>query len=190
VLGITSEGIKTYQDSQLSTNNKAKRYELSKKERFLGAHMLPETFIVDMIADMLPSRISADGKRLSFSQKCQILRSAGEWSMGLRAENIEHSIHNAYVSLIERAEHFIYIENQFFVSSVCGSPVENTIAQAIVDRVTRAIIHKEQFKVIVVLPLLPGFEGGIDSSNANVLRIQLGWQHETIHRGKNSIMKQ
>ncbi|CAN1129823.1 Phospholipase D zeta 1 [Linum perenne] len=42
------------------------------------------------------------------SCQCQILRSVSQWSAG--TSQTEESIHNAYFSLIEKAEHFIYIE--------------------------------------------------------------------------------
>jgi len=41
----------------------------------------------------------------------QIVRSSADWSSGILTE---HSIQNAYKEVIQRAEHFIYIENQFF----------------------------------------------------------------------------
>lgn len=40
--------------------------------------------------------------------KCQIIRSVSQWSAGTNQP--EDSIHQAYCSLIENAEHFIYIE--------------------------------------------------------------------------------
>ncbi|OMJ91836.1 hypothetical protein SteCoe_5508 [Stentor coeruleus] len=120
--------------------------------------------------------------------ECQVIRSAGTWSLGL--ERPEHSIHTAYLNLIDEADHFIYIENQFFISSTAGNPVKNSIAQALVDRIKIAALNKEKFKVIVVLPLLPGFSGGIDEAAASVLRIQLHWLYATISRGENSILKQ
>lgn len=46
----------------------------------------------------------------------QVLRSASPWSIGLNQDKVECSIYNAYVDLIQRAQHFIYIENQFFIS--------------------------------------------------------------------------
>lgn len=36
------------------------------------------------------------------------------------AKRNESSILTAYLSLIDAAEHFIYIENQFFISSITG----------------------------------------------------------------------
>lgn len=40
--------------------------------------------------------------------RCQVIRSVGQWSAGTSQK--EESIHTAYFSLIEKAEHFIYIE--------------------------------------------------------------------------------
>ena len=114
--------------------------------------------------------------------------------MGLKPRLTEKSIQNAYIELIDKSEHFIYIENQFFVSSLAGSPVSNKIAEALVRRIKRAIQEEEndpsrRFKVCVVLPLLPGFEGGIEEKGSNVMRIQLSWEYSTINRGKNSIIE-
>ena len=64
----------------------------------------------------------------------QICRSAGPWSMGT-PDRVEHSIQNAYLKgswhpcrqmivangagllAIQLSEHFVYIENQFFITS-------------------------------------------------------------------------
>lgn len=45
----------------------------------------------------------------------QVLRSVGEWSAGCATES---SIYHAYVHAILNANHFIYIENQYFLSSL------------------------------------------------------------------------
>lgn len=45
------------------------------------------------------------------TQKVQILRSSTVWSQGV---DVERSIQDAYLESIAKAEHFIYIENQFF----------------------------------------------------------------------------
>lgn len=95
---------------------------------------------------------------------CQILRSASLWSTGLAKGTEERSIYEAYITLIAYSEHFIYIENQFFISNAGGltnedSTVENRIAEALVLRIKKAHESKEKFRVIIVLPLLPGFEG-------------------------------
>lgn len=120
--------------------------------------------------------------------ECQLLRSGGSWSLGL--EDPEISIHTAYLRLIDSADHFIYIENQFFISSTAGRPVRNQIAQALVERIKVAAEKKEEFRVIVVLPLLPAFEGSVDDSAAAVLRVELYWEYATICRGTSSLLEQ
>ena len=45
------------------------------------------------------------------SVRAQIVRSSDDWSSGILNE---HSIQNAYCEVIRNAEHFVYIENQFF----------------------------------------------------------------------------
>ena len=44
----------------------------------------------------------------------QIVRSSADWSSGIL---LEHSIQNAYIEVIRNAQHFVYIENQFFSKS-------------------------------------------------------------------------
>ena len=62
------------------------------------------------------------------------------------------------------------------MSSLAGAPVSNKIAEALVKRIKRAITEEEQdsskkFKICVIMPLLPGFEGGIEEKGSNVMRI-------------------
>ncbi|CAD8096905.1 unnamed protein product [Paramecium primaurelia] len=119
----------------------------------------------------------------------QILRSASNWSIGCSSANTEFSIQIAYTHLISEAQNFIYIENQFFISAVNNSPIiENKVALALVQRIKKAALKKEKFKVIVFLPLLPGFAGEIDKDSA-VLKVQLHWEYLTISRGGNSIIE-
>ena len=48
----------------------------------------------------------------------QVVRSCSSWSAG--QDLTEYSIQRALVATIEEAEHYVYIENQFFVSYVKG----------------------------------------------------------------------
>jgi phosphatidylserine/phosphatidylglycerophosphate/cardiolipin synthase-like enzyme len=68
-----------------------------------------------------------------------LLRSASKWSLGVEPEE---SIHKALADAILGARHFVYIENQFFISGTAGQGVRNCIGQAIVDRISRAIMAK------------------------------------------------
>ncbi|CAM0881074.1 unnamed protein product [Alopecurus aequalis] len=120
--------------------------------------------------------------------RCQVIRSVGPWSAG--TTQIEGSIHNAYFSLIEKAEHFVYIENQFFISGLSGDDtIKNRVLEALYRRILRAEKEKKRFRVIIVIPLLPGFQGGIDDGGAASVRAIMHWQYRTICRGPNSILE-
>ena len=67
----------------------------------------------------------------------QIVRSMCQWSGGIRM--IEESIQQAYIESIENAKHYVYIENQFFISlSVSNSTVSNRVGEALFQRILRA----------------------------------------------------
>ncbi|KAG1371287.1 Phospholipase D zeta 2 [Cocos nucifera] len=120
--------------------------------------------------------------------RCQVIRSAGQWSAG--TSQTEESIHNAYFSVIEKAEHFVYIENQFFISGLSGDDtIGNRVLEALYRRIMRAEKEKRCFRVIIIIPLLPGFQGGIDDAGAASVRAIMHWQYRTICRGPNSILQ-
>ncbi|CAI9119042.1 OLC1v1020696C1 [Oldenlandia corymbosa var. corymbosa] len=119
--------------------------------------------------------------------RCQVIRSVSQWSAG--TSQTENSIHNAYCSLIEKAEHFVYIENQFFISGLSGDEIiKNRVLEALYRRIMRAYNEKKCFRVIVVIPLLPGFQGGVDDGGAASVRAIMHWQYRTICRGHSSIL--
>ena len=132
----------------------------------------------------------ADLESLGLNGTCevQILRSACEWSLGTPGAT-EHSILNAYVKLIEQSEHFIYVENQFFISSceVEGTRIENTIGDALVERINRAFQKKEDWRAIVVIPLMPGFQNTVDQQDGTSVRLIMQCQFRSICRGEASI---
>jgi phospholipase D1/2 len=118
-----------------------------------------------------------------FKCTCQVLRSITDWSGS--SNNLEQSIYTAMVDLISKAKYYIYIEQQFFISSTSGGGVSNTIAEVILQKIRTAIIQNEVFRVFVILPNHP--EGLIqDSSIQQVLK----WQYKTINRGKTSLISQ
>ncbi|KAJ2372249.1 hypothetical protein IW150_004209, partial [Coemansia sp. RSA 2607] len=122
--------------------------------------------------------------------RTQVLRSSAEWSLGISKES---SIHTAYCEMIRNAKHFIYIENQFFISNAredAGYTIKNRIAEAIVDRIKRAHRHGEKFRIIVLMPLMPAFEGDVNAAGAATLKLVMHWQYQTICRGDHSIAAQ
>ena len=68
--------------------------------------------------------------------------------------------------------------------------IENKIVECLVERISRAHSKGEKFRVIVVLPLLPGFEGDISNPDSTVLRIQVHHQYNSISRGGKSLFEQ
>nr|KAJ0216875.1 hypothetical protein LSAT_V11C300110150 [Lactuca sativa] len=119
--------------------------------------------------------------------RCQVIRSVSLWSAG--TSQVEGSIHNAYCSLIEKAEHLVYIENQFFISGLSGDEIiRNRVLDALYKRILRAYQERQCFRAIIVIPLLPGFQGGLDDGGAASVRAIMHWQYRTISRGPNSIL--
>lgn len=119
---------------------------------------------------------------------CQIVRSCSKWSHGVA---IEHSIQNAYVEVIQRSQHFVYIENQFFITATGDSqkPVRNKIGAALVDRIVRAARNGEKYKVIVIIPAVPAFAGDLKDDASLGTRAIMEFQYNSINRGGHSIME-
>ncbi|XP_018311702.1 phospholipase D1 isoform X2 [Mycetomoellerius zeteki] len=125
--------------------------------------------------------------------KCQILRSVSSWSAGfLDPETVEQSIQEAYIQAISEAERYIYIENQFFITlaSMDKGGVKNQIGETLLKRILRAYREGAVFRVFVVMPLLPGFEGEVGGPSGTALRAITHWNYNSISRGKDAILNQ
>eukprot|EP00250_Pteridium_aquilinum_P021451 c25128_g1_i1 orf=1-1095(-) len=98
-----------------------------------------------------------------------------------KEHTIDRSIQDAYICAIRRAQHFIYMENQYFVGSTanwsehhdCGAlqliPMEITL------KIVSKIAAKERFAVYIVVPMWP--EGVPESSSVQDI---LHWQSLTM----------
>ncbi|RMD41554.1 hypothetical protein DV735_g3568, partial [Chaetothyriales sp. CBS 134920] len=132
----------------------------------------------------------ADLEALGLDGTCevQILRSAGPWSLGT-PDKTEHSIMNAYIKLIEQSDHFVYIENQFFISSCQteGAVVHNKISDALVERIVRAARNNENWRAVIVIPLIPGFQNTVEEEGGTSVRLIMQYQYRSICRGESSI---
>ncbi|KYK58352.1 Phospholipase D [Drechmeria coniospora] len=117
----------------------------------------------------------------------QILRSATTWSLG--TNGTEHSIQNAYVQMIEESEHFVYMENQFFITSTeaYNTKIVNRIGDALVDRIIRAHENNEDWRCVIVIPLMPGFQNTVDEQEGTSVRLIVMCQYKSICRGEQSI---
>lgn len=132
----------------------------------------------------------ADLEALGLDGTCevQLLRSAGPWSIGT-PDKTEHSIMNAYVKMIEESEHFVYMENQFFITS-CeteGATVYNRIGDALVERITRAANNEESWRATIIIPLIPGFQNTVEEEGGTSVRLIMQYQYRSICRGESSI---
>ncbi|KAH9875714.1 hypothetical protein IAQ61_003178 [Plenodomus lingam] len=136
--------------------------------------------------DFNPADIEALG--LDGTCEVQILRSACAWSLGT-PNKVEHSIMNAYVQMIATSEHFVYIENQFYISSseVLGTKIENKINDALVDRIKRAHANDEDWRACIMLPLMPGYQNTVDEQEGSSVRLIMTCQYHSICRGESSI---
>ncbi|KAL8999842.1 MAG: hypothetical protein Q9169_001383 [Polycauliona sp. 2 TL-2023] len=159
---------------------------------------------IDQMADAVRGRFSDGVQRMEDSREhhsgrlhsgaqdagipCQIVRSCSKWSHGLATEQ---SIQNAYIDVIRRSQHFVYIENQFFITATGNSqkPVKNQIGAALVDRILRAARAGEKYKVIVIIPAVPGFAGDLKDDASLGTRAIMEFQYNSINRGGHSIME-
>ena len=116
----------------------------------------------------------------------QIVRSSADWSSGILTEQ---SIQNAYCQVIRDAKHFVYIENQFFITATGDqqTPVHNLIGKAIVDACLSADKEGRKFRVIILIPCIPGFAGDLRSDAAAGTRAIMDYQYKSICRGEESI---
>jgi len=116
----------------------------------------------------------------------QLVRSSADWSSGILTEQ---SIQNAYCQVIRGAQHFVYIENQFFITATGENqaPVHNQIGAAIADACIRAGKEGRKFRVIIVIPAIPGFAGDLRDDAALGTRAIMDYQYKSINRGEESI---
>lgn len=112
--------------------------------------------------------------------RLQIVRSATNWSHGL--QYTEHSIQEAYIEIIGGAKHFVYMENQFFITATDDkqAPILNKVGRAIVDRILRAARDGERFQIIVVIPAIPGFAGDLKSDASLGTRAIMEFQYRSV----------
>ncbi|XP_072950499.1 phospholipase D alpha 4 [Typha angustifolia] len=99
----------------------------------------------------------------SHNWKVQVFRSIDKFSVAELPHEIapEHSLQDAYVQAIRRADRFIYIENQYFIGG-CHlweedqhSGCNNLIPVEIALKVVSKIRTKERFAVYIIIPMWP-----------------------------------
>ncbi|KAH9825288.1 hypothetical protein DFH28DRAFT_943383 [Melampsora americana] len=137
-------------------------------------------------SDFTPLELSE--RRIIGTCEAQICRSCGPWSIGTPSK-IEHSIQTAYVKAIELSDHFVYIENQFFITSciVEGTVITNQIGDALVNRIIKAHTQGTPWKAIIIIPTMPGYPSPLNEDAAGSVRLIVECQNRSICRGETSI---
>ncbi len=130
----------------------------------------------------------AHDRSLDRGVSCQIVRSCTKWSHGTKTE---HSIADAYINVIRNSQHFVYIENQFFITATSDAqrPIKNKIGAALVERILRAARAGQRYKVIVLMPAIPAFAGDLKEESSLGTRAIMEYQYNSINRGGYSIME-
>ena len=84
----------------------------------------------------------------------------------------------------------MYIENQFFITSTSDEqhPIKNKIGAAIVERILRAHTASEDYKIIILLPSVPGFAGDLHADDSLGTRAIMEYQYMSICKGEYSIV--
>ena len=121
----------------------------------------------------------------------QALRSISDWSIDIK--QTETSILKAYYELIENSKHYIFIENQYFISKSYTDDekknlneyskdelIKNEISLYIRRRIEKAYENNENFKVFVFIPLIPAYPGELNTNQG--LQIILKHTYKTINR--------
>jgi phospholipase D1/2 len=144
----------------------------SKMDRFITPRMpwrdmqvrLEGDIVLDLANNFSQRWLTATKKSLIVVQKkspeignigsicdVRLLRSASEWNSTVKTE---HSFLDSYLELIENSQHYIYIENQYFISQNENTEngIKNKLGFAIINRILKAHKEKKDFKVIMVLP--------------------------------------
>ncbi|TXG59864.1 hypothetical protein EZV62_014437 [Acer yangbiense] len=94
---------------------------------------------------------------------------------------VDKSIQDAYIQAIRSAQHFIYIENQYFLGSSYAWPsykyagADNLIPMELALKIANKIRANERFAVYIIIPMWP--EG--DPKKESVQEI-LYWQSQTM----------
>jgi len=159
------------------------RWNIHKCEKFINndsyPFLIPKTY--DDPDDLTVRNWKTFLEGNPFKVEAQCVRSVGPWSAGTRT--VESSIQSAYLQMIDGARHFIYIENQFFITIHEDSQVHNQLGYALFRRIERAHNLGEKFRVYIVLPLLPGFD------NINAVQAVLYFIMKSISKEQNSLFK-
>jgi phospholipase D1/2 len=70
-----------------------------------------------------------------------------------------------------------------------SNKVTNGIAQALYNRICRAHKSGQKFRVYVVMPLLPAFEGEVGTARGTSIQAITHWNYQSMCRGGKSLVE-
>jgi len=147
-------------------------YEITEDE-FIAGNPLPE----DEEDDAWVAQIF----RSITSESALFDETRSETLTGQRGNEVDDSIHRAYIQQIRRADRFIYIENQYFLGSAYSwtkernTKARHTVPREIVTKIIEKMDQGEEFVCYVVIPMYP--EGDPTSMASQEI---LYWQYCTM----------
>ncbi|TVY62866.1 Phospholipase D1 [Lachnellula suecica] len=183
--GMTVQGVEAIEDRE--DNPEEEEKEAHRHFHLPGGSGSIFDSIHSKFRDNMPSFTGRDVQQHQ-GMSVQLVRSCARWSNGC---STEHSIANAYIEVIRKSEHFVYIENQFFITATDDhqKPVRNKIGAALVERIVRAHENGEKYKVIVCMPAVPAFAGDLHADDSLGTRAIMEYQYHSICRGGHSIIE-
>uniref|UniRef100_A0A8B9ZPL0 phospholipase D n=1 Tax=Anas zonorhyncha TaxID=75864 RepID=A0A8B9ZPL0_9AVES len=104
------------------------------------------------------------------------------------ANELKYQVPEAFHATVQFC--LLFLQNQFFISCADDKVVWNKVGDAIAQRILKAHRENKRFRVYVVIPLLPGFEGDISTGGGNALQAIMHFNYRTMCRGENSILGQ
>jgi len=116
--------------------------------------------------------------------RAQIVRSLGGWSGGLTSP--DRSCYEAWIFAIAQAQHFIYIEQQFFIADHVDPAVCNKLGKAILKRVEAARAAGRSFRVYF-LTNPSGFGLNVPKWIAADVNLCETFTRQSLHQGPNSL---
>ena len=151
------------QNYETDTIGDANRSDNMKKGRNFRSYIQPDSiqdYKLKTRIQILKEQHKIDGSKnpqmskLHTNVKTQTLRSVSNWATG--NDIPEKSVQKAYIDLIKNSKKFIYIENQYFITSINENHnnFDNLIGKELFLRIMKAHDENKQFKVFVMVPLL------------------------------------
>lgn len=162
--------------------NRKKRQEIDKKYPFIYEKEAPPSLrILNNIPNVFQNNILNINNEKMDTCTVQNIRSITRWS---GSYTFEYSIYSAYIDSIKKAQHYIFIENQYFISNGAKG-VQNKVGEYCLQRIKWAIENDKKFKLFILIPITP--DG--DYKKSSTIKSIMYWQLYSLIRGGTSLIE-